>query len=447
MNPERTLLLVGGTDDTVARAERLGLHVLLLQHPTKITPAQERLADLVRVVDYTEWERVEPLARELARSPGYAAALSLTEPGLENAARINDLFGLGGTSHEVTRRFRDKSVMRRHLQGRDPDAVAAEPVRVRADLTAFGARHGYPFIVKPTAATASIGVQRVERAADTDRVWDEVCRLTGTRTDRISTLLVLEAFLMEEYVDGPEYSVESFSFHGRHVVVAITEKFTAPGHFAELGHALPARLPDGAEERIRSSVARFLDLMEFRDGVCHTEVRFTAQGPRVIESHNRIGGDIIPELVESAYGVDLSSLALGWPFGLAKELPDRPVPRGGAAVRAVVGAPGCRVEAVEGVEESAGQDGVIAVRISAGPGDTVRPLRDNWDRLGLVAVSGRNTTAAVERGAEVIRDTLRVRLTDTDGSPRIAEVAAVTAELPAGAAEEAAAAGRSVTPA
>ncbi|MFG3407811.1 ATP-grasp domain-containing protein [Streptomyces sp. NPDC048142] len=425
MNPERTLLLVGATDETVTKAKALGLHVLLLQHPTKITPEQERLADLVRIVDYTRWDLVEPVARELHEAPGFAAALSLTEPGLEGAASVNDLFGLGGTGHEVALRFRDKGVMRRHFAALEPDAVRSAPLRDHEDLALFGGRHGYPFIVKPTDATASIGVRRVEGPADIDRVWDEVRKLSGTRTDRVTTLFVLKDFLMEEYLDGPEYSVESFSFAGRHVVVAITEKFTDPAHCAELGHAVPARLREDTQETVRESVSRFLDLIGYRDGVSHTEIRIGEKGPRVIESHNRIAGDAIPDLVSSAYGIDLTTLALGWPFGLADELPDRPVARAGASVRVLVGEPG-RVESVDGVAEALRQDGVIDVRISARPGDTVRPVRDNWDRLGLVAVAGPDTAAAVRRGAEVISDTIRVRVLGDDGRPGLAEVARVT---------------------
>ncbi|MFJ6610261.1 ATP-grasp domain-containing protein [Streptomyces sp. NPDC091289] len=425
MNPERTLLLVGATDETVTKAKALGLHVLLLQHPTKITPEQERLADLVRVVDYTRWDLVEPIARELHEAPGFAAALSLTEPGLEGAASVNDLFGLGGTGHEVALRFRDKGVMRRHFAALEPDAVRSAPLRDREDLSLFGGRHGYPFIVKPTDATASIGVRRVDGPADIDRVWDEVRRLSGTRTDRVTTLFVLKDFIMEEYLDGPEYSVESFSFGGRHVVVAVTEKFTDPAHCAELGHAMPARLPSGTEETVRESVSRFLDRIGYRDGVSHTEIRIGEKGPRVIESHNRVAGDAIPDLVRSAYGIDLMTLALGWPFGLADELPDRPVARAGASVRVLVGEPG-RVESVDGVAEALRQEGVIDVRISAEPGDTVRPVRDNWDRLGLVAVAGPDTAAAVRRGAEVISDTIRVRVLGDDGRAGLAGVAQVT---------------------
>ncbi|MER7488855.1 ATP-grasp domain-containing protein [Streptomyces sp. NPDC126497] len=426
MNPERSLLLVGATDETVAKAKQLGLYVLLLQHPTKVTAEQERLADHVEVVDYTRWDLVEPLAKRLHDTPGFTAATSITEPGLENAARINDLFALGGTGHEVTRRLRDKAVMREHLAGLDPDAVRAEPLRVREDLDAFGERHGYPFIVKPTDATASIGVHRLDGPADAERVWAEVRRLSGTRTDRVSTLLLLQDFLMEEYLDGPEYSVESFSSAGRHVVIAVTEKFTDPAHFAELGHAVPARIGAAVDERVRAAVIGFLDRIGVEDGVCHTEIRIGARGPRVIESHNRIAGDAITDLVHSVYGIDTVKLALAAPFGLAGELPDRPEARGGAAVRSVVGRPGDVVESVDGVPEAQALADVLAVRISARPGETVRPLRDNWDRLGLLAVTGEDTTAAIRRGAELVGDVLKVRTRGPDGRPRLAEAAPVS---------------------
>ncbi|MFI7029693.1 serine O-acetyltransferase EpsC [Microbispora rosea] len=432
MNPDSTVLIVGATDETVRKAKELGLTVLLLQHPTKVSPEQEELADVLRVLDYTDWAAVEPVARELWREPGFRVALSITEPGLENAGRVNDLFGLGGTGYEVTRLFRDKLAMRRHLAGLDPSTVAAAPLLRREDLDAFGAAHGYPFIVKPTDATASIGVFRIGGPQDAERVWATVEGLRGTRTDRVSTMYLLRDFLMEEYVEGPEFSVEAFSFAGRHVVVAITEKFVHADRFAELGHAVPARLDEPVRERIGASVRRFLDLIGLRDGVTHTELRLGPHGPAIIESHNRVAGDMIPELVRGAYGIDLVEYALGWPFRLVPELPERPEAHAGASVRSLVSEPG-RVESVEGVADAAACDGVLDVRVTAKPGDTVHALRDNWDRLGLVAVTGPDTDAAIRRGAEVIGDAIRIRVVGEDGRTWLAHAAEARslAEVPA----------------
>jgi biotin carboxylase len=421
------VLLIGGVDEVVRKAGKLGLRVLMLQHPAKVTDEQRRLGDGLHVLDYTDWAAVRPLVTRLHERPGFAAAVSLTEAGQEVAGRVSDLLGLGGTGYEVAHRVRDKWAMRQHLTGqhlagRDPAAVGAAPLRDRGDLAAFAARYGYPLIVKPSNATASFGIFRVGGPADADAAWAGVQRLRGTRTDRGSLPFLIEDFLIEEYIDGPEYSVESFSFAGRHVVVAITEKFTDPVTFTELGHAVPARLAAAPAAAVRAAVIRFLDAMGVRDGTGHTEVRIGPRGPAVIEGHTRIAGDNIADLVLGAYGIDLISYAVGWPFGLVPELPDEPPPRGGACGRFLVGSPG-KVASVTGVCEARAQDGVLLVQVGVAPGDTVRAPRDNWDRIGLVAAAGADTGAAISRAGQVARDCIRIEITAPDGTSRLARLA------------------------
>jgi hypothetical protein len=47
---------------------------------------------------------------------------------------------------------------------------------------------------------------------------------------------------------------------------------------------------------------------------------------------------------------------------------------------------------------------VLAARVTAKPGDRVRALRDNWDRLGFVAVRADDTDSAVAECERLIGD-------------------------------------------
>ncbi|MGW7103930.1 ATP-grasp domain-containing protein [Streptomyces sp. NPDC054838] len=391
---ERTMLLVGGTDQHLERAKALGVRVVLLQHPDKISAFQTGLADVLLMVDYTEWDTVRPLAEAAREVWGFDVIVSLTEGGLDMAARLNDHFGFPGTRPEVSRRMRNKYLMRRHLAEQGKLAMHWGRVTDRESLEAFAREAGFPFIVKPTDATASFGLIRVDGAAGLQAAWERIEELRGRRTDRGSTLFTVREFLMESYLDGPEFSVEGFSFGGRHVVVAVTEKLVDDTHFAELGHALPARLTPQAYAQVTSTVADFLDTMGVTDGPSHTELRLTSRGPVVIESHNRVGGGHINELVEAAYGIDLLRYGVAWPLGLVEELPEPPIARAGACTRFVLRDPGT-VTAVSGVKEVAARADVLAVEVSVSPGDEVRPLRDNWDRLGFAAVTAADTDAAI----------------------------------------------------
>ncbi|MDK9498147.1 ATP-grasp domain-containing protein [Streptomyces katrae] len=402
---DRTLLLVGATDQHLQRAKALGVRVVLLQHPDKVTSYQTGLADVLLMVDYTDWDTVRPLAEASREVWGFDTVASLTEAGLDMAARLNAHFGFPGTGPEASRRMRNKFLMRQHLTERGKLSIHWDRVTDRASLDAFAALAGYPFIIKPTDATASFGLIRVSAPGELDATWERIEELRGRRSDRGSTLYTVREFLMETYLDGPEFSVEAFSFAGRHVVIAVTEKLVDDTHFAELGHALPARLAPDAHARITAAVEDFLDTMGVTDGPSHTELRLGSRGPVVIESHNRVGGGHINELVEAAYGIDLLGYGVAWPLGLVEALPEPPQARAGACTRFVLRDPGT-VTAVSGVTEVAARPDVLAVEVSVAPGDPVRPLRDNWDRLGFAAVTAADTDAAIalcERLTEQIR--------------------------------------------
>ncbi|MFJ3422114.1 ATP-grasp domain-containing protein [Streptomyces sp. NPDC086082] len=414
MVPERTLLLLGHLTGPLRIAKSLGLNVILIQHKDKFDPEQAKLADVTFVADFTDWAVVEPLARAAHQVWDFAAALSLTEPGLEIAGRINDLFELGGTGHETARLLRDKLAMRRHLAQVAPEfAIGAGPLTDRDSLAAFGPAHGYPFVVKPTDLTAGFGIFKVSGPEDVDEVWRHIETLRADGVDRGTTLYQVGGYLMEEYIPGPEYSIESFSFGGRHVVVAITEKLVDETHFAELGHAMPARLRAEDERRIEAAVAAFLDAVGLKDGPAHTELRLSPRGPLVIEGHNRNGGGRIQTLVEAAYGIDLVRYAIAWPFGLVEPLPARPEARAAGCVRGLLGRPGTVAE-ITGAEELRAHPDVLAVDIAARKGSVLRAARDNWDRLGLIAVTGPDTDKAVLLCEELVATGLTVRMEGED---------------------------------
>lgn len=392
MKPEQTLLIVGGKSKIVQKAKGLGLDVVLVQAKGQFRPDQQELADAAVLVDYTDWSALGPLARGAHEAWRFPAVLSLTEPGLDPAARVNDLLGLGGTPYDVSHRFTDKWVMRRHLEAVGAPTLPAALVEGPESLKAFAREHGFPFIVKPTSLTASLGVFRAEDDETAADAWRRICELRASGALQWAEFFTIGEFMMEPYVPGPEYSVEGFSFAGRHVAIAVTEKTTAGG-FVEVGHALPAPLDGELEDAIVDAATTFLEAIGFRDGPTHTEVKVGPDGPIVLESHNRVGGDRINELVDAAYGIDMDTYAIGWPFRLVEELPERPEPRCGAATVFFFGESG-RVTGMEGVDEARSHPDVVVLDVNVAIGGVVAPVRGNWDRAGQVVATGSDALAA-----------------------------------------------------
>lgn len=391
------LLVVGGRPDTVRKAAELGLDVVLLQHKDHFAQETLEFATAVIVADYTDWASTEPLVIAAQKAYGFTAVVSLTEPGLEPAGRINDLLGFGGNTFDVSRVLRNKLEMRRHLVAAGGSAAASSvPAADAIDeeaLLAFGAQHGYPFIVKPANLTASVGVHKVDRPEQVPKVWRAVEELQRGIDGPWGKFFGSPSHMIEEYLEGPEYSVEAFSFDGRHVVVAVTEKLVADSGFIEMGHAQPARVDAATRSDLASCATAFLEAIGQRQGASHTEIKLTPQGPRIVEGHNRIGGDRIVDLLELTYGIDFELLTVAWPFALVDPLPDDPPASGAAATQFFPGCVGV-VSEILGAEEVRDHPAVFALDLTVKVGDTIHP-QSNWDRAGQVVVAAEDTDTAV----------------------------------------------------
>ncbi len=391
MSQQTVLLVVPGLE-LLRKARALELRVVAVD---MVCEFERYLADLVEaaiLVDYREWSVLRPLVVAAHEVFGFRAVLSNNEAGLETAGRIVESLGLGGSAFSVHHRLRDKWAMRQQLSVANAGGITAAPVDDLSKLADFGRSHGYPMIVKPVDASSSLGVVRIDGPDDLGAAWERLMRLRGSTEH---DLLPIGRLMVEQYIDGPEYSVEAFSFSGRHVVVAVTETETLPG-FVEVGHALPARLDPVIDAAVVEVVTGFLDLMGVEDGPSHTEVRISDGTPCIIESHTRTGGDRIGDLVFRAYGIDLEKYTLAWAAGTWSPLMQRPEPHGAAAVRFIVGEPGTVTE-IRGVSEAAAVKGVFEVSVDVKVGDVVRPLRTGRDRVGRVLSVGADTDEALAR--------------------------------------------------
>jgi biotin carboxylase len=392
------VLVVGGKVEQVRKARELGLGVVLAQFPNAYDRGYWPYVEQALLLDYGDIDRLLPLVRAFHEAYPFQAAVSLFELGLLPAARINEALGLGGESVATVELLLDKWRMREHLAARGISPVASAVGRSAQDIREFVQAHGLPIIVKPIRESGSLGVFSIHDREDVDAVAERFRSLDDGHwvAGDLSSANSFDEFLIEEYLNGPELSVETLSFDGRHVVIAVTDKETGPG-FVEIGHSQPSLHSAETLREVTRLVTDFLDAVGLRNGPAHTEAKLTSRGPRIVESHNRIGGDRINELAEIAYGVDMERYALGAGFDVVEPLTTSPEPRGGAAVRFLTPEPG-RVVEVTGVDAVRADPAYVDLRLDVEPGDVVPPLTWNEDKVGHVIARGATATEAIAHG-------------------------------------------------
>ena len=211
-------------------------------------------------------------------------------------------------------------------------------------------------------------------------------------------------YIVEEYVDGPEVTVQAISIDGAFHPLLVADRLTAdpPAFGVALAHAWPCVSETQSPIEAARAAAEALGV---RNGPTYTQIRIGADGSRVIELAARLGGGHDAELAEAATGVKLHDLAIDFALGNEACVSETQSLQGGACVLFLV-APEGELQAVEGREQAHATEGVLDVRVYREPGSTIGPLRRGADRAGAVIAVGDSREDALAR-ARAAADEIR----------------------------------------
>jgi len=226
-----------------------------------------------------------------------AIVTAATDKPLVMMARIAQKYGFPFYSVETAQWSTDKFQMKqRFVEGGVPCAKGRLVKRVEetSDMV-------FPVIVKPRDNSGSRGVK--------------LCR---TKEELIASMVEaldysrLDSVLVEEFIEGPEYSIEGLHYDGKAEVIQFTEKKTTEFPYnVELGHKQPANLIEAQKNAIREIVSKIGEALRFENCPSHTELKINERGIFVIETSPRLGGDYITStLVPLSTGINVEDQLL-----------------------------------------------------------------------------------------------------------------------------------------
>lgn len=385
------VVLVGASPFGSRALVRLDIPYILVVDPAEDpTPA----ASHAREVYQMSYRDDADALFDLPRPADVRAVVSFTEPGLLPAARLAELWSTGGVSVIATARSRNKLLMRESLAA-GGSTINYGPLH---DMTDIGDAH-YPIVVKPVSGAAGSGVQLIQGPGDM------VAALN----------LATVPMMWEEYIVGSEYSVETVTVGGHHLVLGITQKSTTgPPYFVEDGHITPAPLSPEDRVLVVAGVCACLDAIGLSVGPAHTEIVLSPVGVQIIETHTRPGGGRIPLITELVTGLDQYELALRAFLGLP--IPELSVPTSVAGVKFLSSPPGL-LERITGVDRAEGWPGVVEIAFEVTPGHLIRSWKDNLDRAGFIVCVG-STLREVKGLLERVNKAIQFHVNDRASSAK-----------------------------
>lgn len=294
----------------IKKAKDMGIYVIAADGDPDAVGL--KYADKAIVVNITSEEDVLRVARE-ERIDGVIHPCS--EVSMNVMGRLNDELGLSGITREQAVRATNKHLMREAFEmggAPSPKSILTENSEdawkhLQNDFSTDG-------ILKPSRNSGSRGIAKVSRDMDkADFVKAYDIALNESRDKSV---------LLEQFIEGPEFSIEIIVWNGKVNVLTVTDKKTtgAP-HFVELGHNQPSCYSDADVETLKAAAIAGVKALGVNNCACHAEAKLMDGKAYLMEIGARLGGDFIStELTHLSTGIDMVAAAINVALGVEPDL-------------------------------------------------------------------------------------------------------------------------------
>lgn len=317
---KRLLVLAAGILQVpvIKKAKEMGIYVIAADgNPNAVGL---KYADKAIVVNITSEEDVLKVAHE-EHIDGVIHPCS--EVSMNVMGRLNDELGLSGITREQAIRATNKHLMREAFEkgnAPSPKSILTENaeyawMHLQNDFSTDG-------ILKPSRNSGSRGIAKVSRYMDkADFVKAYDIALNESRDKSV---------LIEQFIEGPEFSIEIIVWDGKVNVLTVTDKKTtgAP-HFVELGHNQPSCYSKEDVETLKAAAVAGVKSLGVNNCACHAEAKLMNGKAYLMEIGARLGGDFIStELTHLSTGIDMVAAAINVALGVEPDLNSKEEPKG-----------------------------------------------------------------------------------------------------------------------
>ena len=300
----KKIAIIGANDfqnPLILKAKSLGYetHVFAWQDGS----IGEKTADYFYPISIVEKDEILKKCKEIGID---AIATIASDLATLTVNYVAEKLGLPGNSLECTKKSTNKYEMRKAFKEAGVATPGFEIVSSPEDIEKLSDME-YPLIVKPTDRSGSRAITKIYKKEELEEAISKAIENSFEKKA-----------IVEEYIEGNEFSAEGITYNGEHKFLTITRKATtgAP-HFIETGHIEPAGLSKDMEEKIYNELTKALTALQITNSATHSEFKITPNGDvRIIEIGARMGGDCIgSDLVQISTGYDFVKMVIDVAMG------------------------------------------------------------------------------------------------------------------------------------
>ena len=390
---KKLLVLAAGIRQVpvIKKAKEMGIYVVAADGSEHAVGLQ--LADKPIVVNITSEEEMLRVARE-EQVDGVIHPCS--EVSMNVMGRINDELGLSGISREAAIRATNKHLMREAFEAGNapsPNSILTES----AEDAWNHLQNGFDSdgILKPSRNSGSRGIAKVTRdmpKEDFVKAYDVA--LNESRDKSV---------LIEQFIEGPEFSIEIIVWDGKVNVLTVTDKKTTEApHFVELGHSQPSCFSAEDVEKLKAAAVAGVKALGVNNCACHAEAKLMDGKAYLMEIGARLGGDFIStELTHLSTGIDMVAAAINCALGIEPCL-EPTEEKHGVCIRYFCPKPGKLVNISN--TEVLNDERVYLWEIYHKEGDMIPEVTSSLCRSGHVIVTEKDASSAIAYAESLLNE-------------------------------------------
>jgi len=375
----------------IRRAREMGYYVIAADANPRA--AGLPLADKAFVVDICSEEKMLHIAQD-EQIDGIIHPC--TEVAMNVMGYINDKLQLSGIGLETALRVTNKHYMREAFRRGDAPSPQSQ-LCTDADHAwrIFQSMMEGNAILKPTRNSGSRGVSKVDVGILKEEFYSRY--YTALMESRDNSVVI------ENFIEGPEFSVEAIVWHGiSHMITVTDKKTTLAPYFVELGHSQPSVHSDDIQQLLYEATEKGIKALGIDNCAVHSELKIQNGQAYIMEIGARLGGDFITtDLTPLSTGIDIVGAAIRVSMGEAPDL--QPKAEGqGVCIRYFTPKPG-RLTAIENTHFLKAPyiyDSAIFCQV----GDIIPEVRSSLDRSGYVIVTAPTPQLAIERAENIVEE-------------------------------------------
>ncbi len=294
----------------VESAKKLGWHVTVADgNPAALCRS---FADRFEKIDLKDLQALAALCSEMKQNDGLDAVFTAGTDFSAAVAYLAEQNGLPGHTYEAACNATDKIRMRKCFEAASVGSPKFMEVDVKnGDIQNLTVPFDFPVVIKPV-----------------DNMGARGCRICRTESELNQAVKTAVSFsrtgraVVEEYMDGPEFSLDSLLYEGKLVITGFADRHIFyPPYFIEMGHTMSTNISFEDMKEVASVFEKGIHALGLTCGACKGDMKLTSHGGAVGEIAARLsGGYMSGWTFPYASGINLTEQALFIAMGIKPPL-------------------------------------------------------------------------------------------------------------------------------